>query len=212
LTELLLIKEKYLLHLAAEGDESAFTELYNSYKDKLYSFSLKLTKSTVQAEDFVQDTFLKLWRDKETLKQIENLDGYIFKIIKNQALNNFKHIAIEHLVLKHIQKAPILYSLDAEEKITAKEMQQIIEDAINQLSPKQKQVFLLSKKEGFKQNDIASNLNISVSTVKNHIAQAMQQIKDYVKLRHGAVSTIILTAATILQLMLVKQNCNLGFL
>ena len=97
--------EKELLRLAAEGSEAAFTEIFNLYKNKLYSFVLGVTKSEEQSLDFVQDIFMKLWINRASLPAIDNFSSYIFRSAQNQAINSFKRSMTEHCILKKNQVA-----------------------------------------------------------------------------------------------------------
>ncbi len=85
--------ERDWLHMAADGDELAFTHLFHAYKFKLYGFISKLTGSPDTAEDVVQDVFLKLWKDRQALRHVESFGSYLFRMAQNHAINGFRKMA-----------------------------------------------------------------------------------------------------------------------
>ncbi len=172
--------EKELLRLAADGDEAAFIEIFNLYKNKLYSFLLRITKSEEQSLDFVQDVFMKLWINRANLSSIDNFSGYIFRSAQNQAINSFKRSMAENCILK---KNPVVYITD--DSIAAnleyKLLQTKLIEAVKKLPPQQRLVYMLSREQGFKHEEIAKQLNLSTSTVKNHLVQALKTIKEFLR-------------------------------
>ena len=172
--------EKELLRLAADGDEAAFIEIFNSYKNKLYSFLLRITKSEEQSLDFVQDIFMKLWINKANLSSIDNFSSYIFRAAQNQAVNSFKRIMAENCILKI---KPIAHMVDdsIEANLEYKLLQKKLNEVVKKLPPQQRLVYTLSREQGLKHEEIAKQLNLSASTVKNHLVQALKTIKEFLR-------------------------------
>ena len=175
----LICMENRLLKLASIGDQQAFTELFLLYKHQLYGFALRLTQSPELAQDITQDVFLKLWKDRSNLEQIENFGGYIFKLAQNQAINAFKRMANETLILSKIKKATDIYEVGTERALEYKDAQNLINDVVTKLPPQQKLIYKLSREDGLKHIEIASQLKISPSTVKNHLTLALRAIREY---------------------------------
>ncbi|MBO9152297.1 RNA polymerase sigma factor [Chitinophaga sp. GCM10012297] len=175
--------EKELLQLAAGGNELAFTRLFHGYKYKLYGFVFRLTGTHVSAEDIVQDIFEKLWKDRETLLQIDSFQSYIFRMAQNHAINGFKRMAREVTILKQLADAPAVpSSITPQGSLALKETQERLRNAIQQLPPQQKIVFLLSREQGVKHEEIARRLQITTGTVKNHMIQALRTLRK--QMRH----------------------------
>ena len=172
--------EKELLRLAADGDEAAFIEIFNSYKNKLYSFLLRITKSEEQSLDFVQDIFMKLWINKANLSSIDNFSSYIFRAAQNQAINSFKRIMAENCILKI---KPVAHMVDdsIEANLEYKLLQIKLNEVVKKLPPQQRLVYTLSREQGLKHEEIAKQLNLSASTVKNHLVQALKTIKEFLR-------------------------------
>ena len=178
-----LYTEKIMMQLAAGGDEAAFTQLFYLYRHRLYSFALRITESPELAQDMVQDVFLKLWKDKSHLDKVENFGSFVFKMAQNQAINAFKRMANETLILAKIQNEVLEFETGAEENVEYKEVQHLINDVLKKLPPQQNLVFKLSREQGLKHAEIAQLLKISPYTVKNHLVIALQTIREY--LRHN---------------------------
>jgi len=172
--------EKELLHLAADGDEAAFIELFNSYKNKLYSFLLRTTKSEEQSLDFVQDVFMKLWINRAQLSTIDNFSSYIFRAAQNRAINCFKRSMTEYCILK---KNPVALMADdsIEANLEYKLLQIKLNEVVKKLPPQQRLVYMLSREQGLRHEEIAKQLNLSTSTVKNHMVQALKTIKEFLR-------------------------------
>lgn len=172
--------EKELLRLAADGDEAAFIEIFNSYKNKLYSFLLRITKSEEESLDFVQDIFMKLWINRANLASIDNFSAYIFRAAQNRALNSFKRSMAESSILK---KNPVAQMVDdsIEANLECKLLETKLNEVVKKLPPQQSLVYRLSREQGLKHEEIAQQLNLSTSTVKNHIVQALKTIKAFLR-------------------------------
>jgi len=177
-----LYTDKKLIQLASIGDENAFTQLFVLYKDRLYSFSLHLTESPEHAQDLVQDVFLKLWKDRSQLGRVENFGGYIFKLVHNQAINAFKRKANEIQILSKIQKQYDNYGTDPVDNMECKDVENSVNYILKKLPPQQRLIFKLSREYGLKHEEIACQLKISPSTVKNHLILALHTIRQYLRI------------------------------
>ena len=172
--------ERELLHLAAFGNEAAFIEIFNSYKDKLYSFLLRITKSEEQSLDFVQDVFMKLWINRAHLFSIDNFSAYIFRAAQNRALNSFKRSMTECCMLKK-NAAALMVDDSILANLEYKLLQKKLNEVVKKLPPQQSLVYRLSREQGLKHEEIAQQLNLSTSTVKNHMVQALKTIKAFLR-------------------------------
>lgn len=170
--------EKKLLLKAAAGHEEAFTQLFFLYRHKLYSFLLRLTESPEMTEDVIQDVFLKLWKDRENLVNIEQFGGYIYRMAQHHALNAFRRMAKEALVMAELTRTTAVASADADDQLNIREVREKLQYALDHLPPKQKLVYTLSREQGLKHEEIARQLNISPSTVNNHMIAALRTIRQ----------------------------------
>ena len=184
--------EKELLARIAEGSEEAFRELFQTYRGKLYGYIYKMTESKEAAEDTVHDVFLKIWEGRENLTTVNNINSYIHRMAHNQAYSGFRRMAKETLILAEIrQEMKQETGVEGEERVRHQEVRNLIRTLVDQLTPQQKQVFLLSREEGLRQDAIADKMNISVHTVKNHLAAAMRFLRDEVGRAYGPQAVAI---------------------
>jgi RNA polymerase sigma-70 factor (family 1) len=187
---------KELLRLASGADQKAFTLLFHNYKHKLYGYVFRLTESEMLAEDIVQDVFLKLWADHESLASIDNFGSYLFRMSKNHVLNHFRRMAQETAIVAEMFREISQSSNDTQEMLASREIEQVLKAAVESLPPQQKMVYKLSREEGKTHDEIAALLKISPNTVKNHMVQALTAIRAQLR-RH---SGLMLIAATFLSL------------
>jgi RNA polymerase sigma-70 factor (ECF subfamily) len=184
--------EKELLRLASEGNKTAFEAIFNRYKDKLYHYTFSLNRSKEVTEDIIQDTFLKLWKDKERLASIEHFSSYLFLMTRNQSINALKRFAKETLILSRLNQQETAAAVSNPQTILEhKQTRELLEDSLQRLPPQQKLLYTLSRENDLKHHEIAAQLNISPSTVKNHIVQAMRTLKEKMRFHPGIASAIM---------------------
>lgn len=182
----LLYNEKDLLLQVSEGNEHAFRQLFNTYRSKLYTYIFKITESKETAEDTVHDVFLKLWTNKEKLTEIQNLNAYLYKMAHNHAYNGFRRMAKETLVMAELERQHGYELSDPDDKLVRKEVRKFIYEAVNKLTPQQKEVFKMSRELGMKQEEIAQRLNISIHTVKKHLTDALNYLRKEISQSYGS--------------------------
>jgi len=171
--------ERELLKLVAASDKNAFTQVYNNYRNKIYSIAFELTESSVVAEEIVQDVFLKIWVKRTTLDEVTHFRAYLFTITRNYVFTALKRIARQETIeVNAMQDAPLYYH-DTENRVLNNEYTRLIQAAIDRLPEQQRQVYNLIKKEGLKREEAAAALRLSPETVKTHLAQAMRSIRTY---------------------------------
>ena len=171
-----IYNEGLLLRELAAGSETAFKTIFDHYRPKLFSYILQLSDSREIAEDVVHDVFLHLWAKRENFKDVGNLNAYIYRMVQNKAINGFKRLANETLIVAELSRRPA-GTTDPAELLSYKELLHSLQDAVEELTPQQKQVYILSRQRGLKQEEIASQLKISVLTVKKHLTDALRYLR-----------------------------------
>jgi RNA polymerase sigma-70 factor (family 1) len=186
--------ENELLKLIAEGDKNAFTQIYNNYRNKIYSIAFELTESSAVAEEIVQDVFLKIWVKRSTLNEVDHFRAYLFTITRNYVFTALKRIARKGTIEVNAMEGAPLYYHDTEDRVLNNEYSRILQAAIDRLPEQQRQVYNLIKKEGLKREEAAAALQLSPETVKSHLAQAMRSVRTYCLTRLDvSIALIILT-------------------
>lgn len=186
-----LHNEKDLLLRVAEGDENAFRQVFDNYRPKLYTYLLRLSESKEIAEDCVHDVFVKLWTNREKMPGVENLNAYLYRMAHNHAFNGLRKMATETLVLAELTNQGVPVQEDPDMALNRKEVRQFIQDAISKLTPKQREVFIMSRELGLKQAEIAERLGISVLTVKAHLTDALNALRTEISTHYGSYAVAL---------------------
>lgn len=189
MTDCLRYNEKTLLKKIAVGDDHAFRELFNLYKERFYAVALKMTRSDEVAEDIVQDVFMNIWTKRESIMNVENPSSYFFTCVYRRVYQHYRKIALEKKLLQAVSSGKESVNT-TEEMILAHESENLVFQAIAKLPPQQQLVFKLSKQEGLSREDIACRLNVSPNTVKNHLSSAIKFIQVF--LRNSVVTFLII--------------------
>ena len=166
-----------------------FSRIYLVYFPKMVRFAQEYVLSEEEAKNIVQDLFLYLWEQRETLDAISNLNAFLFTLVKNRCIDYYRHYIrfdSKKESLDTIQERELLLKREALQQFdvnmfTANEIEEILDKAIQNLPEKCRQVFILSRMEGLKHEEIAHQLDISVNTVQNHISVALKKLKVELK-------------------------------
>ncbi len=159
-----------------EGNLQAFNELFDQYGKRLYHFSLSYLKSASDAEEIVQEVFLKIWDHRQELSAQKSLESFLFTIARNGILNTIRKSKSEQAYLNYsIINTGKQVLLDDE--LNFSELEKAYYQAIEQLSPRRKEIFLLSREQAISNEAIAKKMNISVKTVENQMTSALSEIR-----------------------------------
>jgi RNA polymerase sigma-70 factor (family 1) len=186
LDDLSLLKRVFL------KDELAFAELYNRYRKKVYSYSLKILKYPDRAEDIVHEVFLTLWQ-QDNLASILNLDAYLKVVTRNQTLKLLRRQQLELKSNKNMFVAWQEVHNETEQEILLHDTYEQLRNGVEQLPPQQKKVYQLCREEGLKYEEVAEQLSISRLTVKTHMQHALRFLRAYLTSHTDVVGFLILT-------------------
>lgn len=190
--------ERSLLQQAAEGDRAAYAELYQLYLPKLYHYLYAINRSKEDTEGILQDIFLKLWENREDLTGIRILNSYLFKIARNRLMNLFDHQKVHRKALGYIGRDGEAIGNNPEDALIYRQYGEIVQRALNQLSPKRRQVFEMSLQEEMSHQQIAEEMQISKSMVKKQLSAAKRHIKEYLSVHAGITAVIAVVANTVI--------------
>lgn len=185
------IDENKLLLELSQGSELAFTNMYNQYKNIVYSTAFRITKSKIQSEEAVQDIFLKIWQNRESLTEINNFENYIYIVSRNHLFNSIKKIARETNLIAEINSNENSF-IDTDNSIKDEQYNTILNQIVEQLPPQQQKVYKMAKWDGLSHQKIGENLGISTETVKKHMAQALKFIRLKISPYMNMFMTILL--------------------
>src|ERR1700760_1416914 len=173
---------KYLQsRIARFDDQKAYKELFTTLYSSMFLFAKSMVKSKEAAEEIVSDVFIKIWERRRELEKIDNLKVYLYVSTRNPALN---YISLRKRSppnpLDEFQTEFTSIYFDPEQLLITADMLALIRRSIDQLPPKCKIIFKLVKEDGLKYREVAEILNISVKTVENQLAIALQKIGNTV--------------------------------
>jgi RNA polymerase sigma-70 factor (family 1) len=192
MSNLILPCEKELLLKVANGDEHAFSELFNTHHQLLGTHIYRITDSVELAEEVVQDVFLKIWMSRETLTAVQNFNAYLFVISKNHALNCLRKVAKERIHQKTLEENAL--SLAPEDNPDLESYYSLLDKAIDHLPPQQQKVYLLSRHNRLKHDEIASQMGLSRETVKKYLQGATHSITSFVQSNMDISAMIVLVS------------------
>ena len=185
------LDEKSLLANVATGDRSAFNQLYAAHINNVYEYIFLFTKSKEETEELLQEVFVNLWEKREKLAEVDSFKSYLFRAAKNRLITNVRHMQVKHRVLSEIGRTTDDSQHTTEYDVTYKEYHQVLQKAIAKLPPKRKLIFRLNMENGLSYDEIAQQLRISKSVVKNQFYKALDFIRDHLA-QHGADSLTVI--------------------
>ncbi|MBN9383156.1 MAG: RNA polymerase sigma-70 factor [Chitinophagaceae bacterium] len=167
--------------IARYDDQLAYKELFTSLYSYLFQFAKTLVKAKEPAEEIISDVFIKVWEKRKDLEKIDNLRLYLYVSTRNHAYNYLeKQKNTITNTLDDFQTEFTSVYFDPEQLLITADMLARIQKAVDQLPPKCKMIFKLAKEDGLKYREVAELLNISVKTVENQLAIAVQKIGNAV--------------------------------
>jgi RNA polymerase sigma-70 factor (ECF subfamily) len=174
------VQDKRLLQLIAIGNEQAFETLFEKYRGKLYTYLKGITKSPEASEEIVMDVFLKIWIGRQTVNEIQHFDSFLFRIAHNKAIDFLRALHRDQTLFTLVwEEIQVLGSQTADAGLKEKESHAILQSAIDRLSPKRRLVYELSRENALSHDQIAAYLNLSKSTVNNHLVESLRFIRNY---------------------------------
>ena len=146
-------------------------QLYEEHQPSLLSFGTFLLGSREDALEIVNDVFLSLWKNRKTFSAIKNLKSYLFSSVKNRSINHFKKKKLE---VTHLWPENEASTFRADAIIEEKEHKDMLNRLMNELPPKCRQIFVMSRIDQFSYGEIAELLDLSIKTVENQMGKALK--------------------------------------
>ncbi len=171
-------EEKYLVEQIRAGDQIAYKHLYDAYYQSLVDFVNLFSNETFFAQEVVSEFFIWLWENHESLNIKSNLSAYLYHSVKNRAFNKLKK---EKKVdtLQIADEFERTDNLSPEEQMILDEETSKVENILQLLPPRTREIFIMHRYDKLKYREIAQLLEISVNTVENHIVKAIKILKAY---------------------------------
>ena len=172
--------EKNLFEEIKNSNEKSFEKLFHRYYGHLCLFASRIIQDDISAEEIVQDFFVKLWEKREQLTIETSVKSYLFRSIKNLCLNFIQHNKTKLRYAQTILSETSNNQTD-DDSFTEINLAEKIEESIQSLPTKRREIFRLSREDGLKYREIAEKLNISIKTVEAQMGLAIKTLRDKLK-------------------------------
>lgn len=166
-----------LIAALKKGDKHAFGEIYNLYVNSLKAFINSYTKNNDQTNDIVQEAFIKLWNIRKAINQQKSIKSLLFKTAHNILIDKYRKKQRESIMLDGWMYKRLMEMIKGDDAQKKKKIK-LVKNAIEKLPPRCKEIFMLSKFEQLKYQEIAELLDISVKTVEAQMGKAFKLIRD----------------------------------
>jgi RNA polymerase sigma-70 factor, ECF subfamily len=179
-----------LIKLLNKGDIVAFDTIYERYCHRLYGFVLRYLKYGDDAEEIVQEVFLKIWESRQKISNYSTFDSFIFTIAYNSTISLLRRRVTEQKYLDNLRlRQQIASTPHLIDEIQFRELDEKVRSLLIRLTPRQLEIFRLSREDGLTHEEIAKKLNISSNTVKNHLVTALAFLKS--ELDNGLIVNLL---------------------
>lgn len=176
--DIILYSDEDLMKEIKADNMFAFDVLYKKYCKKVYKFGYSILKSTEEAENLMQDVFLSLWENRHKVEKDSSIKSYVFTITYNSAISTLRKKVRESEFVEYLKSLQEIREEPVDAGLEYKELTNKLENIINELPRRQKEIYLMHRIEGLKYIEIAKLLNISVNTIENHMSRALKTIRE----------------------------------
>ena len=177
-----------LVKALKEGNQLAFSIVYKTYAAQTFSLAFKYLLNKELAEDAVQNLFLKLWLKKEEIDETKPINRYLFTMLKNDLLNTLRDSKKNIYLLEDCLSMVLELEDNSQNENLKQEQMNIIQQALEQLSPQRRKVFEMKVSGKYSNQEIADKYNLSINTIKFQYSQSLKQIRATV----GELSLLLL--------------------
>ena len=177
-----------LVKALKEGNQPAFSIVYKTYAAQTFSLAFKYLLNKELAEDAVQSLFLKLWLKKEEIDETKPINRYLFTMLKNDLLNTLRDSKKNIYLLEDCLSMVLELEDNSQNENLKQEQMNIIQQALEQLSPQRRKVFEMKVSGKYSNQELADKLNLSINTIKFQYSQSLKQIRATV----GELSLLLL--------------------
>jgi RNA polymerase sigma factor (sigma-70 family) len=171
--------ERRILRQIAQGDGRAFAELVGLYAPQVYGHIIGYLKNVPDTEDQVQEIFLKVWNAREKLNELKSFKDWLFIMTRNATISGLrkKLLGTEGIDLEEIPAG----WLTSDASLEYKQTHQILMEGINSLSPRKREIFMLTKLEGKSYQEVAGLLGITKGNINKQMVEALAFLRQHLK-------------------------------
>ncbi|NLV69148.1 MAG: RNA polymerase sigma-70 factor [Spirochaetes bacterium] len=164
------------------GDMAAFDIIYRAYCKRLYKFVFGIIKTESDAEEIVQEVFVKIWEARGNIDDLALFDSYLFTIAYNSTISLIRKKMSEEKYIQHVKSLQVpLQNKLSDDDLDFESVSARINELVDKLPPRQKEVFKLHREHELTYRQIAEKLQISINTVENHMSKALKFLRNNLK-------------------------------
>ena len=166
-----------LWHSCREDDKRAYSELFERFFVSLYKQAVYYTNNEMDAEEVVMDLLLSIWEKRHQLDIRMNIKGYFQRALRNRLINHLHKNTPGTEPIDLIPEEQLMSNLSTDRQLLEKELIIAYQEHVDQLSPRRREVYLLSREENLTHPEIAQRTGLSINTVKNHMTAAIHILR-----------------------------------
>jgi RNA polymerase sigma-70 factor, ECF subfamily len=180
----LMEEKQWVRKVREEGDRKAFESIFRAYYKRLHGFAYSYVAQAETAEDIVQSVFLRIWSQREHWDPPGTVKQYLFIAVRNEALNMLRHKKVVDDSEDEVIRSFTVYQPGPEDLIIekdqmdAEQLRRKIQEGIDGLSPRCRQIFLLNRRGGLTYTEIADYLGVSINTVNTQMGRALKCLRE----------------------------------
>lgn len=177
------------VELLKSGDISAFSALFRKYSERLYAFALGIAKEPYIAEEITQLVFLKVWEKRHQIDEYLSFKSFLFSITYSETISWLRKEIAEKRKMDRWGEHSSFESKETDYTIEFNDISSLANEIIGSLPEKRREIFRMSREEGYSYKEISEKLGISVKTVENQISSALKTIRE--KLGEDKIVTVL---------------------
>lgn len=181
-----------ILYRLKNGDSDAFEVIFWQYNAKVHNFVMSILYDKSMAQDITQSVFLSVWEHRAQIDISKNFSSYIFTIAQNQVYRQTEKALLSYKYQEHVKQSQIGLDVEIEDNIDYQFLERLIWKLIDQLPPSRKEIFMLSRKHGLSNKEIAQRLSISEKTVETQITRSIRYLKKHINPNVALVGLLLL--------------------
>ncbi|HVI43966.1 MAG TPA: RNA polymerase sigma-70 factor [Chitinophaga sp.] len=176
----LLSGERELLVRVAEGDEAAYTLVFNAYSRQVFDVAMLYLKDHAASREIVQEVFLKVWLKRVSMANVTDFTNYLFILTRNHIYDSFKKQLVKQKALDYLISQEPRHANDTDHVVQDHQYEQLLHTAISSLPPARRKIYM-ARKAGMSNEEISREMNITVNTVKKQMQLALQYLRTFIK-------------------------------
>ena len=173
--------EKYCLQEMSKGNKSAFEWLFVTWHPKLVDFLTRLLDEEATAYDYAQDIFFDIWKQRRKFSEVDSFSAYLFQMARFKVYNHYDKGGVKKRFREEVSRREPAGAPAPELSLYARETESIIRNKVIGMPSRRRRVFIMSRMQGYSNDQIATELGIDKRTVENHLSNALAELRKVVK-------------------------------